>query len=147
MKWIDLPPIWLLAFLVVSWAQAQFAPTPFPDTLGDDIGALAILCGAFVLVAAALQFRRHDTTVMPRGEPEALITSGIYGKSRNPIYLADVLFLAGFSLWWGSVLGLVLVPVFMALLKRRFIEGEEARLSAAFGQAYEEYRKETRRWL
>ncbi len=147
MKWLDLPPVWLIAFMALAWAQARYVPTPFPQPLGQDIGALAVVCGLFLMVAAVMQLRRHRTTILPGGEAQELVTTGIYGKSRNPIYLADVLLLAGFSLWWGSVLGLLLVPVLVAVLTRRFIEGEEARLGRAFGTAFTEYTARTRRWL
>lgn len=147
MKLIDTPPVWLIAFAVIAWLQVRVLPTPFPQPLGHDIGALAILCGAFFMVAAILQLRRHRTTVMPHQSASALVTTGVFGKSRNPIYLADILLLAGFSLWFGSVAGLILVPVFVLVLTQRFIEGEEDRLRASFGNAFEEYSKKTRRWL
>ena len=144
---IDFPPVWLVAFLVIAWVQVRVVPTPFPQPLGHDIGALAVLCGLFLIVTATIQFRRHRTTIVPRGDASQLITTGIFGKSRNPIYLAFVLILAGASLWLGSVLGLVLVPVLVAVLTRRFITDEEARLRATFGETYEKYAEETRRWL
>jgi protein-S-isoprenylcysteine O-methyltransferase Ste14 len=147
MRFVDIPPVWLAAFIAAAWAQARWAPTPFPQPLGRDIGALAILIGLLLTIAAAVQFRRHRTSILPREVPRGLITKGIYRKSRNPIYLADVLFLAGFSLWVGSVLGLVLVPALVSVLSRRFIEGEERRLRDAFGKVYEEYASQTRRWL
>lgn len=147
MKRIDLPVAWLAAFLVLAWAQARFAPTPFPQPLGHDIGAFAILCAVLLLIAASVQFRRHRTTILPDGHASELITTGVFGKSRNPIYLAFVLVLAGASLWLGSILGLLLVPVLAAVLKRRFILPEEERLRATFGEAYERYAEETRRWL
>lgn len=147
MRTVDLPPVWLVAFLALTWAQARFFPTPFPQPLGRDIGALAVVVGILVTIAAALQFRRHRTSVIPHQTPSALITTGVYGRSRNPIYLADVLFLTGFALWTGALLGLALVPVLVAVLTRRFIEPEERRLASTFGQAYTDYAAATRRWL
>lgn len=147
MRLIDIPPVWLVAFIAAGWAQARWVPIPFPQPLGRDIGALAVLVGLLVTIAAVLQFRRHRTSIVPHETASALITDGIFRKSRNPIYLADVLFLAGFSLWMGSLLGLALVPVLVAVLSRRFIAGEEARLHAAFGPRYEAYARDTRRWL
>ena len=147
MKRIDLPPVWLVAFLVIAWAQVRVAPTPFPQPLGHDIGAFAVLCGLILIVTATMRFRRHRTTIAPRGDASELITTGIFGTSRNPIYLAFVLILAGASLWLGSVLGLLLVPLLVVVLTRRFIVGEEARLRATFGETYDRYAEETRRWL
>ena len=99
------------------------------------------------MVAAVLSFRMARTTIIPRQDPSALITTGIYRWSRNPIYLADVLFLLGVALILGRFLGLVLVPLYIYLLDRRFIRGEEARLRAAFGPKFTDYAASTRRWI
>jgi protein-S-isoprenylcysteine O-methyltransferase Ste14 len=147
MKALDAPVPWLIAFIALAWVQAEVLPLPFPQPLGRDIGAFAVLAGLFFVIAAVRQMRRHNTTVLPHGSPSELVTTGIFGKSRNPIYLGFVLILAGLSLWLGSILGLVLVPVLAAVLARRFIGPEEARLQAAFGPAWEAYAESTRRWL
>ena len=147
MKWIDVPPVWLVLCLALAWAQATYLPTPFPDVLGDDVGVLTVIAGVILLVAAARQLRRHRTTIIPHQTASALVTDGIYARSRNPIYLADVFLLVGFSLWWGSVLGLLLAPVFVLVMNRRFIGPEEARLRASFGTAFDTYVERTRRWL
>lgn len=99
------------------------------------------------MLAAFVEFRRAATTVIPRQDPSSLITGGVYRWSRNPIYLADVLILLGFVLIWGRALGFVLVPVLAVLLDRRFILGEEARLRAAFGEKFDAYAQQARRWI
>lgn len=83
---------------------------------------------------------------MPRETPAALIRRGVYRVSRNPIYLADALFLAAAALWWDAA-SLLLVPLFIGVITRRFIRGEEAALRAAFGPAFDAYAAQTRRWL
>lgn len=143
MKWIDLPPVWLLGGLVIAWGARWpmgWSGSPVP---GLFLIALAVLAG----IAAALEFLRARTTIIPREGPSALITGGIYRFTRNPIYLADLFFLAGASVCWGSAIGVLLVPALGWLLQRRYILGEEARLSQAFGPAYEDYRRRVRRWL
>lgn len=143
MKWIDLPPAWLLGCIAVAWLWR------WPDAwMGNAAAGLVCLgIGAVLTTAAVWEFRRSRTTIMPRRSPSALITRGIFRVSRNPIYLADLFFLAGFSLIFGSVPGLVLVPLYAWLLQARFIEGEEARLVDEFGPAFEAYCRSTRRWL
>ena len=79
--------------------------------------------------------------------PDALVTTGPFAISRNPIYLADALILMGLSLRWDAPIGVLLVPAFVWLITRRFILAEEARLSDHFGAAFDAYRKDTRRWL
>jgi protein-S-isoprenylcysteine O-methyltransferase Ste14 len=99
------------------------------------------------MMAAVVQMYRAKTTIIPRHDASQLVTGGVFSLSRNPIYLGDALVLAGFALYWGAWPSLVLVPVFMWLISWRFIEGEEAKLRHAFGQAFHAYEKETRRWL
>ena len=124
---------------VSPWAL-PWGPAPVP-------GLLLFALGLVVVIAAVAEFARARTTVIPRQSPSALITSGIFRLSRNPIYLADLFILIGLSLYWGKVLGLVLAPLFLAIIARRFIVGEETRLKQAFGKDYDVYLSRTRRWL
>lgn len=143
MKWIDLPPAWLLASLAVAWNWR------WPSEWGGMAlaGILCLAVAAVLTVSAVLEFLRARTTIIPREAPAALITGGVFRFSRNPIYLADVLILAGVSLIIGSLPGLVLVPILTWLLQARFIRGEEARLADAFGAEFDVYRRATRRWI
>ena len=90
---------------------------------------------------------RARTTFIPRRDPAALVTGGLFGITRNPIYLADVMILAGAILWWGALLALPLVPLFMVWITRRYILDEEARLRAAFGPDYEAWAARVPRWI
>ena len=140
------PPTWLLLFLGLAWVQARSFPVIDTGLMGRIAGSALILCGAVLFMAALLQFGRHRTTVMPRETPVAMIETGIYRLSRNPIYLADALILTGAALWWDAA-SLLLVPVFVALITHRFIIGEEAGLRAVFGADFDRYAAQTRRWL
>lgn len=139
----DYPPVWLAGFAALAWGQAQLWELPGLPLAGS------VLAGAgFVLMAvAAWQFARARTTIVPHELPTTLVTTGIYGYSRNPIYLADVLILSGLCLIWGAWLSLILVPVFMLVIERRFIRLEEARLAASFGPAFKAWAARVRRWI
>jgi protein-S-isoprenylcysteine O-methyltransferase Ste14 len=50
-------------------------------------------------------------------------------------------------MWWGSVVGLFLIAVFIWFINRRYITGEEASLRSGFGQQFEEWAMRTRRWI
>ncbi len=143
MKWIDLPPVWLFVCLLLTW----LSPWRLPVQGLVVPGLVLIAVGAALTIAALKEFKKAETTVVPHQSPDALITEGIYRWTRNPIYLADILVLLGFALMWGKVLGLLLVPLFMWILDRRFIRGEEERLRTAFGAAFEAYAEKTRRWI
>lgn len=144
---IDLPPLWLALFAALAWAQAKVLPVGGLGAWGDPAGAVLIGAGLVLMAAAFVEFRRHRTTVVPHREASALVTTGVYRLSRNPIYLADALVLAGLCLRWDALAGLVLVPAFATVIARRFIAPEEARLAARFGSAFEAWAVCTRRWL
>ncbi len=147
-KAIDLPPVWLLLFLVILNLQSRlWNPFEFGGSVANTLGWLLVLVGFGLMGWAALQFIRHKTSVVPRNVPKAFIAKGPYRFSRNPIYLADAAVLAGVALLLGSLVGLVLVPVFMRVIAKRFIEGEEAGLAAAFPEDFANFCLKTRRWL
>ena len=143
MRYLDLPPLWLLLCLVVAW----ISPWQVPWGGQFWLGALPILAATFLVLAAFLEFRRARTTIIPHQQPTVLITSGVFKLTRNPIYLADVLILLGMALIWGRWVGLMLVPVMFVILDRRFIRSEEQRLSAAFPMAFASYKETARRWI
>jgi len=147
-KMIDVPPVWLALFLALVWLQGTYLPVgPEPGPLARVLGGALILGGLALIFVAAWEFRRHRTSVVPHMEPDALVTSGLFALSRNPIYLADALILWGCALRWHAWPSLLLVPLFMGFIARRFIAAEEARLRAAFGEAFEDYARRVRRWL
>ena len=146
MKWIDLPPVWLAFFVALGWAQSESLPLVAFGAAGDRIGAALVLAGLGLAVAAAVEFRRARTTIIPHEMPTAIVTSGVYRFSRNPIYLGDALILTGLGFRWDSVLALVLAPVFVAVITARFILPEEARLRARFGAEFDAWAACVRRW-
>ena len=143
-KTLDYPPVWLVACAALAWVFRSDGILPgFLAPLG-----IVLVLAALVLAAvAAYELRRHETTIVPHENADALVTSGVYARSRNPIYLADVIVLVGLALIWGSTFGLVLAPVLAFVLERRFILPEEARLAAKFGADFDAYRQTARRWL
>ena len=143
MKWIDLPPVWLAVSLCLAWAGLwRFDPGPLAI-----LGWMGLVVGAALTFLAVVAFVGAKTTIIPRHDPDALITHGIFRWTRNPIYLADVLFLLGGSLIWGAWIGCVLVPAFALMLDRRFIQGEEAVLARVYGENFDVYCQSVRRWI
>ena len=90
---------------------------------------------------------RARTTFVPRRDPQRLVTGGLFRFSRNPIYLADAMILAGAILFWGAVLALPLIALFMALITFRYIHDEETRLRATFGPEFEVWAARVPRWF
>lgn len=148
---LDLPPAWLALFIVLAWGIARVpgvvqVSAPLGDRLVWVGWALVGLALALILWAA-LAFRRAGTTIVPHDAPSALVETGPYRWSRNPIYLADLMILAGAALILGAPLALVLLLPFRQVLLRRFVLPEEARLEGVLGEDYRAYKARVRRWL
>lgn len=147
MKWIDIPPVWLVAFIAVAYSLRGALGLTLDFARLDLLGGMLIGGGILLMVLAVLAMAQARTTVVPHMMPDALVSGGIFGISRNPIYLGDAMVLAGLILYWGAALALPLIPVFVWVIEKRFIIAEEGRLSSAFGAEFEAYCSRTRRWI
>lgn len=148
LKWVDIPPIWLAIFAALAWIQATRLPVWQPGPAAMDLLGGLLVGGGLVLIGlAAHAMMQARTTVIPHLPPEALVTTGIFRRSRNPIYLGDAMILAGLMLRWEAWPSLILLPLFAWIITDRFICAEEARLRAHFGAAFDRYAGSTRRWV
>lgn len=142
----DLPPIWLLATMALSWGLGR-VPVPSLGGLGHAVGGVLIAAALGLILWSAWFFWRKRTPIEPHHAPKALIVEGPYRVSRNPIYLALLIIAAGFALRQGGLLAVLPVPILFFVLDRRFAAPEEAGLRAVFGPDAERYLTATRRWL
>ncbi len=148
-KWIDMPPVWLILFIALAWGQATYYPMglSFGYTWAGLLGGVLVGGGLILMALAFAEFRKARTTIVPHNTPSALIQSGIFSRTRNPIYLGDALILAGLILRFDAVLALPLVPVFVWVIERRFIVPEEGRMRREFRKTFALYEKKVRRWV
>ncbi len=147
MKWIDLPPVWLAACLVIAWMSRGAFGLGFGPVWADLLGGLLVGGGLVLMALAVMEMHRHRTTLIPHKDADRLVTSGIFKRTRNPIYLGDSMVLAGLILTWDAVVALPLIPIFVWVLEKRFIEPEEGRLRRKFVADFIRYTQQTRRWL
>ncbi|WP_323772039.1 isoprenylcysteine carboxylmethyltransferase family protein [Antarctobacter sp.] len=149
LKWIDMPPVWLTGALLLAWVQKTYFGfgLSFGPVWADLLGGLLVGGGLILMGLAISEMRRHRTTVIPHRNADRLVTSGIFKRTRNPIYLGDSMILAGMILYWGAVLALPLVPIFVWVIERRFIVPEEDRLRRKFRASFAHYEKDVRRWV
>lgn len=113
------------------------------------LAVMLALAGVLVAVLGVTEFRRARTTVNPMA-PErssAIVSSGVYRISRNPMYLGFAAALLGLAVWFSSLAGYALVAAFCALLTRLQIIPEERILRERFGTAYADYQGRVRRWI
>ena len=143
------PPILLLLGIAKGLAMHALAPLPLPGNRS----ALRYGGGAIVLLAlaidvwAAITFRHARTTILPHRGTDNLTTGGPFAFSRNPIYVGNLVLLAGVGLMSASVWPLLLVPFVALAIDRLAIRREEAHLAARFGEAWTAYAARVRRWL
>lgn len=148
MKAIDIPPVWLTAFICLAWWIGRLLPFGVSTFEGQRRIALTLaIAGVALTLMAAVEMSRAKTTIVPRRTPTALVTTGIFSHSRNPIYLSDVFILLAAILWFNAVAALILIPIFVRVLTKRFIAGEEKNLEQEFGEEFVAWTNSTRRWL
>lgn len=110
-------------------------------------GAVPAALGAALMLWAALTLRRHHTTLHPFATASALVVSGPFRLSRNPIYLGFALMLAGLAVSLGSSAPWAVMAAWVFAMERLFILPEEAMLAATFGDDFAVYAAKVRRWL
>jgi protein-S-isoprenylcysteine O-methyltransferase Ste14 len=143
------PPVWALLFLgatyVLSIAPGLSGLAIMPTR---PIGLIVIVAALVLLAWPMIQFRLANTQLLPNSETNnALVTSGVFSVTRNPMYLAMILFCIGGALWFGRPV-MLLAPVLMfAVANWVFIPFEEAKMRRQFGEAFEAYAKRVRRWI
>jgi protein-S-isoprenylcysteine O-methyltransferase Ste14 len=149
MRWLDVPPVWLLACAALAWAQGRFLSLGlgFGGAWAQLLGGILVGAGLLLMLLAVHELRRQRTTVLPHRTPDRLVQSGIYSRSRNPIYLGDVLLLAGLILRFDAVLALPLIPILTWVLERRFVIPEENRMRRKYRAEFARYEQKVRRWV
>jgi protein-S-isoprenylcysteine O-methyltransferase Ste14 len=111
------------------------------------IGGLLILLGMGAVVDCARRFRRAGTNVEHGRPTTAIVDSGLYRYSRNPIYLGLSIIHLGVAVADNNAwLPILLVPV-LAVLRFGVVAREEAYLERRFGPQYVAYKARVRRWL
>lgn len=142
------PPVLVLVLGLVMTGAAVSTPTL--DALAlRVIGSGLILVGLGLVVAGFRTFRGAGTTIDPVKVDAAkvLVTHGLFGRSRNPMYVGFTTALVGWAAALGSPVALVGPAVFATFVTRFQIEPEERVLRHKFGETYERYRAAVPRWL
>lgn len=145
---LPLPPILAALAMAATWASRDGLPG-LPPPWGFWAGLVAVFAGLGLIAPAALRFWRAGTTVNP-ARPEAaraLVTAGLNARSRNPMYVGEVLVVLGFGLAVNPGIGVLAAAGFWLFLDRWQIPAEERALSSRFGADYDAYRARVPRWL
>ena len=145
------PPLLFLAALLLGFVLDRLLPFPFPVPRTDLVHW--IVAGSLILIGLALaavgirNFSQARTPV-PTNEPtRALVTTGIHGWTRNPIYLGMFLMYGGIGIAVRSPSILILMLPLAIAIRRGVVAREEAYLERRFGDTYRGYKARVRRWV
>lgn len=123
-------------------------PLPLLPAQAARVLSLALLIfSLFVAFSAAGAMHRAHTSVLPMRPTTALVTSGPYRWSRNPIYIAEMGVYLAVAAWVNGWALVLLFPVLFLLLDRGVVRREEVYLRGKFGPEYEAYMRAVRRWV
>jgi protein-S-isoprenylcysteine O-methyltransferase Ste14 len=145
------PPLLFLAALLIGLVLDRLLRLPFPvpgiDLVHWIIGGSLILIGLALATAGINNFSRVDTPVRSIKPTRALVTTGIHGWTRNPIYLGMFLVYGGIGIAASSPWTLILALPLAITIRYGIVAREEAYLERRFGDAYRDYKARVRRWL
>ena len=144
------PPVVVAIFGLLMWMAARsLAWGQFAFPLQATVAIVLLIAGLLLMAVAVAAFIAAKTTVNPLKPSRAtsLVTTGVFGISRNPIYLGDLLVLSALAVWLGNVFNLLLLALFIGYINRFQIIPEERALATLFGERYIAYCARVRRWL
>lgn len=143
------PPLWMFIFAMSMWALNHYYPVAavIPEAWRG-YGRFVAMVAAITPAAAFYQFHRAHTTFNPL-TPEgatALVTSGVFALTRNPMYLGLFLLLVGWAIKLGTLTPFAGALLFPPLMQYVQIRPEERALRLRFGSDYERYCQGVSRW-
>lgn len=144
------PPAVAVVIAVAMWGGSLIPPL-IQLSAATRISAAMVfaLVGGCFSLAGIISFRRMKTTVNPL-KPEttsALVISGVYKITRNPMYVGVAMVLFAWAIYLSSAWALLGPPAFVVYINKFQIAPEERVLAALFGAEYSVYKSRVRRWI
>ena len=143
-----IPPVYGLLSIIAMIGLNKFAPIgSWLHSPWRYFGIVLIILGFVFVFGNAMLFRRMGTNPRPGVKATALVTTGAFRRTRNPMYVGMVVILIGVATLLGSFSPLFLIPMFIWIIQTQFIRREEKWMEDWFGESYLEYKRKTPRWL
>ncbi|UTV29752.1 methyltransferase family protein [Photobacterium atrarenae] len=143
------PPLLMLIALGGMYGLSEYWPL-WRFSFWGQSAVVFLFCfiGTLIGLAGVVSFAKVRTTVDPHRprKTSALVTSGIYRFSRNPMYLGLVLLLFAAFFYFSALSGLIMIPLFILYMNNFQIQPEEGVLETLFGDEYRRYCQKVRRW-
>ena len=142
---LTFPPVITLGCLFIQ--VLLFNLLPLTVDLSLLFGFLLLVGSIGCIALAARELFKNETTIIPDGQPEKLVTTGPFSFSRNPIYLGMAGILISSACFMQSLSALVIPVIFVLIIHKTWIPHEEVKLKEKFGKHWEKYAESTSRWL
>ena len=142
------PPILALVMIVLIYLSSFFIESTTFNYQGS-LSVLVLILGLACAIPSFKLFARYKTTISPLkpSDTTVLVTEGMYRYSRNPMYLGLLLITIASTIWFGTWFGIIINILFIFLINFLQIIPEEEALLEIFGEEYEDYKKNVRRWI
>lgn len=142
------PPLIFLTGIALGVALDRLWPGGFWPGEARWLVAAPLIAGGFFVVFLAFQrFRTAGTHIEPYKPTTAIVTDGLFGWSRNPIYLSMVAVMVGIAVAINNFWVLVMLAPVLVVMSIGVIAREERYLLGKFGDDYQRYKDTVRRWL
>jgi protein-S-isoprenylcysteine O-methyltransferase Ste14 len=142
------PPLVYLLAILIGIAIDRFVPIRvLPASLIGWLGGALVMLFVIITVLSFRELIKSRTTFRADRTVSAVLTTGPYRYSRNPLYIALSILQLGVGIWMNNVWVVMLLVPTIAWIRWRVIASEERYLIVKFGQAYLDYQAKVRRWL
>lgn len=139
------PPIIALACIAIQILLNFLVPLEL--NLSLFLGLILLICSLTIIAYAFKELHTYQTTYVPDGEPEKLVTSGPFSFSRNPIYLGMAGILLASAFLMQSLSALLIPVLFVTIIQSTWIPHEEKKLAEIFDDKWKDYSAKTKKWL
>ncbi len=145
---IAFPPAMYFGTLIAGLIIHFIFPIYFlPRPISSISGIAAIFVAVVIAFSAINTMRRASTAVNPSLPTTAIVSDGIFGFSRKPIYLSFTLLYCGIALLFNALWAILLLLPLLVIVQIGVIQREEVYLESKFGDEYLSYKVRVRRWL
>ena len=137
-----------VGLLVASYVIGEFIIPKYPLIYAFNLlGILGLISSTFIFISGFNIFKSYDENPVPTSTTNRIIETGIFAYTRNPIYLAIVMFFLSMFLVFENVMYFLSAVGLAIWLHNYVIKSEEKFLQNKFPDEYGRYMKVVKRWI
>ncbi|MCC3862144.1 methyltransferase family protein [Pseudemcibacter aquimaris] len=142
------PPVFYIIAALIGLGIDYFFPLSFGfEGATGTAGILLFILGVIIAILSMKNFAKDKQSPSVHAPTHNIYTSGIYGYTRNPIYLGALIWLMAAAVYFDKAWIFIMSAPLIVFLNKAVIEKEEAYLEEKFGDEYRSYKKKVRRWI